>query len=263
MTGHPAEALILAVRDGEPVAEEVRAHLDGCAACARKLADARDRAARVDGALAVLTVPPDVSVEVPATGGRASAHGTTPQGRQLTAAAAAPRMPPGRFRTPWWLGRAAVLLLILVGAGALSALPGPFAGWIPRVFTRSPPAEAPTAPTPEPPGRVGGRMPVPSGPVAVRLESVPAGTVVDVRPAAGPSVGVLAAAGTEFSYAEGEVRARVAAGPVTVELPEGVVPVTLIVNGGVYLVRDEAGMEVTGPATGAAGESLATFQVPE
>ena len=74
---------------------------------------------------------------------------------------------------------------------------------------------------------------------------------------------MLAAVGTEFSYAEGEVVARVAAGPVTVELPEGVVPVTLIVNGGVYLVRDESGVEVTGSATGPAGESLATFQVPE
>lgn len=263
MTDHPTEALILAVRDGEPVAGEVRAHLDGCAACSRTLAEARDRAARVDGALAVLTVPLDVSVEVPAGGRQASADRTAPQGRRRTAGPAGPRVPRGRFRTPWWLGRAAVLLLILVAAGALSALPGPFAGWIPRVFTRSPAPEAPAAPAPEPPGLVGGRMPVPSGPVAVRLESVPAGTVVDVRLAAGPSVGVLAAAGTEFSYAEREVRARIAAGPVTVELPEGVVPVTLIVNGGVYLVLDEGGMEVTGPATGPDGESLATFRVPE
>ena len=264
MTGHLTEEVILAVRDGEPVAAEVRAHLDGCAACARRLVEARDRAARIDGALAVLTVPLDASGEVPAAGRGASAHGTTPQqARRQTAAAGSPRVPRGRFRTPWWLGRAAVLLLILAAAGALSALPGPFAGWIPRVFTRSPPPEAPTATTPEPPGQVGGRIAAQSGPVIVRLESVPAGTVVDVRLAAGPSVGVLAAVGTEFSYAEGEVVARVAAGPVTVELPEGVVPVTLIVNGEVYLVRDESGVELTGSATGPAGESLATFQVPE
>ena len=263
MTGHLREEVILAVRDGEPVAEEVRAHLDACAACARRLAEARDRAASIDRAFAVLRVPLDASGEVPAAGERASADRTAPQARRQTAAPVAPRVPRGRFGTPWWLGRAAVLLFILAAAGTLSALPGPFAGWIPRVFTRSPTPEAPAAPTPEAPARVGGRMPVPSGPVIVRLESVPAGTIVDVRLAAGPSVGVLAAAGTEFSYAEGEVVARVAAGPVTVELPEGVVRVTLIVNGGVYLVRDEAGVEVTGSATGPAEASLATFQVPE
>ena len=263
MTGHPTEAMILAVRDGEPVAEEVRAHLDGCPACARRLAEVRDRAARVDRALAVLAVPLDASDEMPAADGRASADQTASEGRRQMSAPGGPLVSRGRFRTPWWLGRAAVLLLVLVAAGALYALPGPFAGWIPRVFTRSPTPEAPTATTPEPPGQVGGRIAAQSGPVIVRLESVPAGTVVDVRLAAGPSVGVLAAVGTEFSYAEGEVVARVATGPVTVELPEGVVPVTLIVNGGVYLVRDEAGVEVTGSATGPAGESLATFQVPE
>ena len=229
MTGHLTEEVILAVRDGEPVAEEVRAHLDGCAACARRLAEARDRAARIDRALAVLTVPLDGSGEVPAAGGRASADRPAPRARRQTAAPVASRVPRGRFRTPWWLGRAAVLLVILAAAGALSALPGPFAGWIPRVFTRSSTPEAPTATTLEPPGQVGGRIAAQSGPVIVRLEVV----------------------------------ARVAAGPVTVELPEGVVPVTLIVNGGVYLVRDEAGVEVTGSATGPAGESLATFRIPE
>ena len=105
-------------------------------------------------------------------------------------------------------------------------------------------------------------MAVSSGPLVVRLENVMAGTVIDVRGVASQAVGVLAGTGSEFAYGGGEVRASIVAGPVTVELPEGVVPATLIVNGGVYLVVDAAGMEVPGPV-GAAGEgSLVTFQVP-
>ena len=105
-------------------------------------------------------------------------------------------------------------------------------------------------------------MEVVSGPVVVRLENVVPGTVIDVRRVAGRAVGVLAATGSEFSYGSGEVRAAVVAGPVTVELPDGVVPATLIVNGASYLVVDAAGMEVAGPATAAAGETLVTFEVP-
>ncbi|MDE0393379.1 MAG: hypothetical protein OYK82_01245 [Gammaproteobacteria bacterium] len=252
MTSHPPEATILSVRDGEPVAEEVLAHLDECAACARALKEARDRAGTIENALAALRVPaqaPGEAADGPARGGR--------QGM----AAPRPQTSRGAFRIPWWLGRAALLLLIV--AGALSALPGPFAGWIPRIFSGAPAPEAPLAAAPELPGQVGGRMAVSSGPVAIRLESVPTGTVVDVRRAADGSVGVLAAAGSEFSYGEREVRASIAAGPVTVELPEGLVPATLIVNGGVYLVLDAAGMEVTGPSTTPGEASLATFRVQD
>ncbi len=166
----------------------------------------------------------------------------------------------GGVRTLRWFGRAAVL--VLVGAGALAALPGPFNGWIPWVFSGAPPVDAPAATAPEPPGQVGGRMAVAGGPVVVRLETVPPGTVIDVRRGTGQAVGVLAGTGSEFAYGDGEVRASVVAGPVMVELPEGVVPATLIVNGGVYLVVNAAGMEVPGPV-GEVGEgSLMTFQVP-
>ena len=96
----------------------------------------------------------------------------------------------------------------------------------------------------------------------MRLEDVGPGTVIDVRRVAGRAVGVLAATGSEFSYGAGEVRAAVVAGPVTVELPDGVVPATLFVNGEVYLVVGAAGIEVPGPATVAGEENLATFEVP-
>lgn len=302
---HLTEGMIVAVRDREPVADEVLAHLNESAAGARALEDARSRAEAVEQALSVLTVPlgMDVRTEgasVAEPGGVAEAvagtesveldSGRGPEdvdagsdaaevsegrGRPDVAGGTGARVVPiGRGRrdavrgtrtrgTVWtlgWLGRAAVL--VLIGAGALSALPGPFNGWIPRVFTGGPPPAPPSTSAPELPGQVGGRMEVVSGPVVVRLENVVPGTVIDVRRVAGRAVGVLAATGSEFSYGGGEVRAAVVAGPVTVELPDGVVPATLIVNGASYLVVDAAGMEVTGPATAAGGEDLVTFEVP-
>lgn len=259
---HLTERMILAVRDREPVADEVLVHLNECGACARALEDARSRAEAVEQALAALTVP--VVAEVAAERGRPD--GTAGTGAQV--------VPIGRGRqdavrgtrsraSAWtvrWLGRAAVL--VLIGAGALSALPGPFSGWIPRMFPGGATPNAPPAPVAEPPGQVGGRMEVVSGPLVVRLAGVEPGAVIDVRRVAGRAVGVLAATGSEFSYGSGEVRAAVGSGPVTVELPEGVVPATLIVNGATYLVVDAVGMEVTGPTSIRGGESLVTFEVP-
>lgn len=254
---HLTEGMILAVRDREPVADEVLAHLKECAACARALEDARSRAEAVEQALSALT-------EVAAGRGRpdvaeGAGASVVPIGRGRRDAVPGTRAR-GTLWTLRWLGRAAVL--VLIGAGALSALPGPFRGWIPRVFTGGPPPAPPSTSAPALPGQVGGRMEVVSGPVTVRLENVVPGTVIDVRRVAGRAVGVLAATGSEFSYGSGEVRAAVVAGPVTVELPDGVVPATLVVNGATYLVVNAAGMEVAGPATAASGEDLVTFEVP-
>ena len=281
---HLTEDMILAVRDREPVADEVLAHIDECGACARALEDARSRAEAVEQALAALTVPRRMEgrAEVPEGRGRSDvAAGTGTQvvsierGRSDGTAGTGVRVVPidpglrdagprtRARRSVWsvrWLGRAAVL--VLIAAGALSALPGPFNGWIPRVFSGGSPLATPIAPAPEPAGQVGGRMEVVSGPVLVHLENVVPGTVIDVRRVAGRAVGVLAATGSEFSYGSGEVRAAVVAGPVTVELPDGVVPATLIVNGATYLVVDAAGIDVPGPAAVAVGESLVTFEVP-
>ena len=284
---HLTEGMILAVRDREPVAHEVLAHLDECGACARALEDARSRAEAVEQALAALTGPPGMEVRAEEVSGRGQSRAlqdsdagpvvaevAAGRGRRDGAAGTGARVVPigrgrrdavrgtrGRRRvwTARWLGRAAVL--VLIGAGALSALPGPFNGWIPRMFSGGPAPVAPTASELDP-GQVGGRMEVVSGPVVVRLENAAPGTVIDVRRVAGRAVGVLAATGSEFSYGSGEVRAAVVAGPVTVELPDGVVPVTLIVNEATYLVVDAAGIEVPGPATVAVGENLVTFEVP-
>ena len=307
---HLTEEMILSVRDREPVADEVVAHLDECAMCARALEDARARSEAVERALAALTVPLTMDApverrvehavrpapeEVAGDAAEQESARVIPIGRGRGDAAAGPgsvEVSAGRGRRDaamgtsgraelagrgrrdafrgtrarvavWsirWLGRAAVL--VLIGAGALSALPGPFNGWIPRMFPGSGPRDVVPASAEAPPDQVGGRMVVSGGPLVVRLENAVSGTVIEVRRVASGSVGVLAGTGSEFSYGGGEVRASLAAGPVTVELPEGVVPATLIVNGSVYFVEDAGGMEVPGPATAGGGEGLTTFRVP-
>ena len=247
---HLTDEAILAVRDNEPVAGEELAHVAECAVCAEALEDARARARAVEQALAALTVPlpverPEEDSVIPIGRGRRRAVPGTSRGASLTLR---------------WLSRAAVL--VLIGAGALSALPGPFNGWIPRVFSGAGVGDVTIEPATQAVDQVGGRMDVATGPVAVRLEGVPPGTLIDVRPGAGGAVGVLAGTGSEFSYGSGEVRASVVGGPVTVELPVGVVPATLVVNGGIYLVVSATGVEVLGPLTTSNEESLVTFRVP-
>ncbi len=287
---HLTEETILAVRDQEPVADEVLSHISECAVCARALEDVRARAEAVERALAVLTMPvgvanrfqpaaaesggvaadqsgPAASEEssrvgakvLPISRGRRDARGgrSTRSGRREGRPGTGSR---GRFLTIRWLSRAAVL--VLIGVGGLSALPGPFNGWIPRVFSGADVPDATPPPAAQAVAQVGGRMDVATGPVAVRLEGVPPGTLIDVRRVAGQAVGVLAGTGSEFAYGSGEVRASVVGGPVTVELPEGVVPATLVVNGGTYLVVSATGMDVSGPRTTPGEESLVTFRVP-
>ncbi len=284
---HLKEETILGVRDGEPVDAGARAHLDECAACRRALEEARERAEAVERALSALMAPLPAggrpgSLEVPVVSGDDARGG---EGDERAAAVVTPidggrgwvpgSLPPGRGPRPWavdarapgrawtlrWLGRAAAL--VVVGAGAASALPGPFHGWIPRVFAGGEPSQAPT-PAVAPSGvEVGGRMATGDGPVVVRLDGVPSGTRIDVRRVDGSTVGVLAGTGSAFAYASGEVRATVAAGPVTVELPEGLESATLVVNGATYLVVDAAGMDVRGPRADSGAGNLATFRVPD
>ena len=287
---HLTEETILAVRDQEPVADEVLSHISECAVCARALEDVRARAEAVERALAVLTMPvgvanrsqpaavesgavaadqsgPAASEEssrveakvLPIRRGRRNARAgrSTRSGRREGRPGTGSR---GTFLTIRWLSRAAVL--VLIGAGGLSALPGPFNGWIPRVFSGADVPDATPPPAAQAVAQVGGRMDVATGPVAVRLEGVPPGTLIDVRRVAGQAVGVLAGTGSEFAYGSGEVRASVVVGPVTVELPEGIVPATLVVNGGTYLVVSATGMDVSGPRTTPGEESLVTFRVP-
>ena len=101
------------------------------------------------------------------------------------------------------------------------------------------------------------------GPGVVRIESVAAGTVIEVHHATGRSVGILASAVGEFAFGSGDMQADIAAGPVAVELPARMVPITLVVNGEVNLVVEADDMEVSGPAPTVGGEGIVTFGVPD
>ena len=237
---HLSEETILSVRDGVPVAPGTQDHLRECVVCSDTLEDARHRAVAIERALAVLATPV------------AAADEALPGPRRL------------QFRPPvWTLAKAAGLLLVV--GGVASALPGPFQGWIPRLVSGGDGtgvAVQPPAPAVGEAGQVGGRMEVTSGPVVVRLDRVPPGTRIDVRRVAGQSVAVHAGTGSEFAYGAQEVRATIAGGPVIVELPDGIAPSTLIVNGRTYLVVRDDGVEVPGPQSGIDEGGVATFHVP-
>ncbi len=233
-SGHLSERAIVELRDGALLDADSGIHLDGCEVCRNALEEAKGRADTIGAALAELEEPFDVGTAREAVRARlAGGRSTTGPGRD-------------EKRSPsfWTLGRAATFLLVTTGA--LSALPGsPVRDWIggppPQLFA---PSEMVRTMAVEP---VGMRMTVEDGPVVVRLDQVPSGTVIEVRWLAEPSLAVRAAPGSSFTSAEGRVQATIAGGPVSVELPGSIDEASLTVNGRVYLRGAPGGLDVTGP----------------
>lgn len=230
---HLDEGTILAVRDEAWEAEDAFQHLSACTPCSGELAQARARAAQVAEALSVLD--DDVEVESAKAAVR----------RRLDAAHGAP--PRGALAWPA-LGKAAAL--VLLAAGAASALPGsPLRNWW-SPTTEPTPASSPTGPSvAAQDAPVGGiAVPVDDGRIAVIVRGVAAGTSLEVVWGDEASARVSAPAGSDFTYAGGRAEVDVAAGPVRVELPRGAQLATLEVDGVEYVRRSGAFVDVAGPA---------------
>ncbi len=267
---HLTAAEILALRDGEAGArtDDHRRHLDACPDCREAVDAARFRARRVEGAL-----PPGpeltptgldaardrIRARLPAAGG--SARGTA--GVPVESARRA------RRGSPWGgvgaLARAAGLVLLVAGGAA--AFPGsPVRSWIearlgePTTAAR-PAEEAREAAALAPPAEIGVRLTVTSGPVEVSLSGIAPGDRVTVERADGPELAVFAPDGSRFRSADGRVDAEAAGGPVRVRLPSGVTPVTLRVDGRVWLRWTDGESETPGPLVERDGGRL-VFEVP-
>lgn len=244
---HLEEAQLLAVRDGEAGAEAHAGHLAACTDCLAAVEQARGRQARLSGALGALG-----GAEIPW-----DAEGARARVRARVAGLTAERSGtvPLRPRRPWavmTLGRAAGLLLVT--AAGLSALPGsPVRTWFSSALApfgaASPEATAPlAAPAPEPLGETTGvRLAVPSGPVSVVLTGTRTGDSILVRWVPGAEAAVMAPVGSRFTTAEGRLAAAVVPGGIRVELPRGVTPLSLEVDGRVYLRSTGSALEVPGP----------------
>lgn len=259
---HLDEGQILTLRDDPgALGAHVGAHLDGCPTCREALEGVRRQGDRVAVALASLdeagwgmdAAREQVRLRVAAESARAV--GAVP-------------LPARRVRRAAWSGSKAAGLLLLTAAG-LSALPGsPVRRWIEERAGPAPtdvtPAEAPTAATPGDavaPEEAGVRLPVTHGPLAVLLRDVAPGTEIRVRWIPGAEAAVFAPVGSRFTSGEGRVEARALSGVVRVELPRGVLPVTLEVDGRILLRNTASGLQVLGPVV-ERDDAGVTFRLP-
>ena len=231
---HLTERAIVELRDGTLVVGDARAHLDECETCQTALAESQVRAVEIVSALTLLDEEFDVEAARNAVRARLL-RGETP---------AKQRRDPSPRASFWTLGRAATFLLVTTGA--LSALPGsPLREFVSGRESVAPiPSALAPAESAEP---VSMRMIVEDGAVNVELEQVPSGTSIEVRWLPVQAVTVLAAAGSSFTSAAGQVRAAITGGPVTIELPQSASDVSLAVNGRIYLRRSAGGDNVSGP----------------
>ncbi|MBT3325427.1 MAG: hypothetical protein HN396_04155 [Gemmatimonadales bacterium] len=242
---HLTERDVIELRDNILVDADVREHLDTCAECQATMATARAREVTICDALSALDEPVDAEKAKARIRARLGASG----------AQAAPRVRSQVRR--WSLGKAAALLL--VGAGAASAIPGsPVRTWLrPDIAEDVTSAMEAVSSEPE---LVGGRLTVTQGPLTIELIEVPAQTRVRVLWVSGATATVRAAPGSGFSYGEGEIHASIAGGPVSVELPRAVTSVSLAVNGRMYLQGEDGALDATGPVQERDGDVI-TFIV--
>lgn len=252
---HLTAAEVLAVRDGEdgPSTEEHRSHLEACASCREAVDAARLRAKRVEAAL---PPGPDLSrtdLDVARARVRARLGAGSGSGSRGADAGRERRVAPpvGAWGGLGSLARAAGLVLLLAGGAA--AFPGsPVREWLDARFGEStvavaPATEAEAETAAAAPAETGIRLLVESGPVEVGLRGLAPGDRVVVERADGPELAVFAPDGSRFRSADGGVEAEAAGGPVRVRLPSGVAPVTLRVDGRVWLRWTEAGAATPGP----------------
>ena len=86
-------------------------------------------------------------------------------------------------------------------------------------------------------------VPVGAAGIVVSLRDVPTGEI-EVAWIDGGVARITAGDGSRYTFADGRAEASVTRGPVLVELPRGMSPVSLEVNGRMVLVRTEAGLEL-------------------
>jgi len=272
---HLDEGQLLALRDDPALAAEATvAHVETCTECRGTLEAIRGRASAVAEALDALDTGgwdiegarERVRLRVSERAGAATTATTAVAAVPVAAVPATPLPARRARRVAWSLSRAAGLLLIT--AAGLSALPGsPVRRWIERMVSPAAVESAPPAPEPaavaEPvaPEEAGIRLPLTGGPLDVVLRGAAPGTEIRVTWVPGSEAALFAPVGSRFTSGEGRMEADLASGPVRVELPRGVVPVILEVNGRLFLRNTAAGLDVSGPVAERA-EAGITFRLP-
>jgi hypothetical protein len=239
---HLDPGTILSIRDGMLVDSDPVEHLDRCTRCAAALEEARAARVSIVEVLDVLDVTVDAEVA------KAAVRARLEERREV---------PPTTWRTGWPLGRAAGLLL--VAAGALSAMPGsPIRTWI---SGDDPAPEPATVDAPQATPEAGVRTKLFDGRIEVVISGIPAGSEIEVRWVEGTAVTVYAAPGTRFASADGRIEAVVADGPVRIGLPSAAEEASIEVDGRIYLRKTGAEVDVLAPTISRADDRI-RFSVP-
>ena len=211
---HVDEGLFLAVRDGEPVDDDSRAHVRTCVSCRHALAEAEARSQEIDALLKASDLP--VPVEQAKARVRARLDAERSRGER--------RLDRGRH-----LRRAAAILV--VSAGAAYALPGsPLPGWLGMEEDGTDAAAF--------------VEPIEGGDEEQELLLVPAGNGIDSvvwRAAAGGDIEVVwregasarssAGPGARYAISDGRAIATAAGGPIRIGVPRSAPRISITING--------------------------------
>jgi hypothetical protein len=234
---HLDEGPLLTLRDGGNEAdEEARAHLEACTTCREALEALHATEERVADALTSL----DADFDIDAAREQVRARVTA----QAAEASGSPSIVRSPGRGTRALGRAAILVL-LTAAGASALTWSPLRTWIAGAISSDDPATAETTAAStrgERANNAGIRVTV-TGAARVSILGVAPGDDVTVLWVPGSEVAVFAGDESRFSSAEGLVQATVSGGPVHIELPVGVHPLTLEVGGRIWLRSLSSGAE--------------------
>ena len=245
---------LVTLRDREPVPTGAADHLAACGECAEAMREAENTAGVVAAALGSLEDTFDLE--------RARAVVRARVAEASAAAAGSPALVPPARRGAQALARAAGL--VLIAAAGASALPGsPVREWVADLVSGNQTPAAEPVPSTPPAGAEEAGIRVSVDPSAtVRISGVMPGHAVEVTWVPGDQVAVFAPSGSRFgSDAEG-VAAVVAGGPVRIELPTGVRPLTLDVGGRVWLRSLDRGVEFLVSPENPSATTL-RFLVPE
>ena len=242
--GHPDEGMIRALLDEEATGENkaARTHLDTCPRCAEAAAEQAADLQVLTEALALLDTDP------PAQAARARILEETHARRK-------------RVRMIRWSLPRVASFAVLITAGAAAALPGsPVRQWIADGWrnlggTRGPvvtEALEGVGPSPdegavEGTERVGATLPVGQGGLELQVRDLSPLASLTVHFVEGNRAGIFSEEGTRFRTEGGRLEASDPPGDVTLEIPSGASPITVVVNGEVYLRKTAGGLQILGP----------------
>lgn len=226
---HLEEGTIVAIRDGQLVDADAKAHVGTCAQCASALDGARRRAELVSSALSLLDAPVD-----------------TKRAKQVVRRRLDHQREADTATTRWVVHLRRAAAVVLLTAGAAYALPGsPVRGWLgPEPETVDTPPGTTSA---QESARGGIEVLVPDGRIRVSLTQVQPGVTIEVVWTDEARARISAAPGSSFSFGDGRAEADVAGGPVLVELPRLAPVISLVVDGRTYLRRSSGPLEVLEP----------------